>query len=116
LPGDPIPGFRDRLELSDLLDGAVLPFGLHIPVARVGGLNRVRLEDRAGKFGNAGGQDDRPIKIGRAMPSLRPEDQEPERGCAKGIVVAVADHESGLRIVMARRIVMVRRRIVMVRI
>jgi hypothetical protein len=30
------------------------------------------------------------------MPSLRPEDQEPERGCAKGIVVAVADHENGL--------------------
>jgi hypothetical protein len=46
--GDPIPGFSDRLELTDLLDGAVLPFGLDIPMTRVRCLDLARLEDRTG--------------------------------------------------------------------
>jgi hypothetical protein len=53
----PVPGVRDRLEPTDLLDRAVIPLGLDIPMALAAQFYLARLEDRPGKLGKAGGHD-----------------------------------------------------------
>src|SRR6202035_1742866 len=83
-PRDPIPGFRDRFEPADLLDGAVLPFGLDIPMARRGRPDLARLEDRPGTLGKAGGHAIFRNTIQRAARWIREIPEGPEQPRERG--------------------------------